>query len=187
VRCLEDCEILELRREVLAELIRDHPSIAETLRAAYEQRVLAMVIATCDIFQAVSPEDRLRVVGRFATVRRGPGEVVVQQGGKSSHFYVILVGEVVVSCEDEQGGSVEVARLTEGDYFGEMALISGYRAEATVRTLRTTELLALEDRDFYELASTHPEIWAEIQRASDARKAVNARLLAARKAEALLL
>ncbi|MCA9670900.1 MAG: cyclic nucleotide-binding domain-containing protein [Myxococcales bacterium] len=187
VRCLEECELLELRKEVLADLIREHPSIAQTLRRFYRERVLEMVMATSTIFQAVSPTERERVLSRFTTRRFMGSEVIVREGGESSSFYVVLIGEVVVTCRNEEGDDVEVGRLKEGDYFGEMSLISGYPAEATVRALRMTEVLVLDTRDFYELASLHPEIWAEVQRASRMRQATNERLLASRKASAMLV
>ncbi len=187
VRCLDDCELLELRREVLAELVREHPSVGTTLQVFYEQRVLEMVLATSPLFLAVTPEERMIVAERFERRRFGPGELIVEQGGESS-FHVVLLGEVTVSCATDDGGrQVELGVLNEGDYFGEMSLLSGEPAEATVRAARATEALTLRAQDFYDLASLHPEIWAEVQRECKARQDLNRQLLAASKASALLL
>lgn len=187
VRCLEETEVLELRRDVLADLIRDHPSVQRTLRAFYERRVLQMVLATSSLFRAVSPRERDEVIRRFTTRRFMEGEVIVREGDQAEAFYVILVGEVAVTCLDDSGKDVQVGALAEGQYFGEMSLISGYPAEATVRTTRVTETLVLDHMAFYELASHHPEIWAEVQRESQARAEENDRILAERRSQPILV
>jgi CRP-like cAMP-binding protein len=187
VICVNDTELLELRRDVLADLIREHPGVQTTLRSFYEERVLKMAMATSPLFQAVSPEERADLISRFATRRFMEGEVIVREGTQSEGFFVVLIGECEVLCLDDKDQEVSVGRLTEGDYFGEMSLISGYPAEATVRTNRVTEVLALESRAFYEMASAHPEIWAEVQRESQARADANDAILAGRNAPGLLL
>lgn len=187
VRCEDSCEILELRRDVLADLIRDHPSVSTTLRRFYRQRVVEMVLATSSLFRAVNPAERDAVVERFVAKRFTAGQTIVEQGDATPGLFVILVGEVAVSCTSEDADDVRLATLREGDYFGEMSLISGDPAEATVRALRLTEVLELPSRDFYAIASTHPEIWAEVQRESELRATANQRLLAERRARALLL
>jgi CRP-like cAMP-binding protein len=187
VRCVDDTEVLELRRDVLADLIRDHPIVQQTLRSFYKRRVLQMVLATSPLFRAVSPQERDAVIARFTTRRYVEGEVIVTEGEHAGAFYVILVGEVTVTCQDEDGADVQVGALSEGQYFGEMSLISGYPAEATVRAARVTEVLALDELAFYEMASTHPEIWAEVQRESQARAEANDRILAERRSGPLLL
>ena len=50
-------------------------------------------------------------------------------------------------------------RLGEGDFFGEVALITeGARRMATITAVRTSELLVLGARDFRQLLHAHPEI-----------------------------
>ncbi len=187
VRCVDDTEVLELRRDVLADLIRDHPSVQKTLRGFYKRRVLQMVLATSPLFRAVSPSERDALIARFATRRYVEDEVIVTEGEHAGAFYVILVGSVAVTCQDEDGTEVKVGALSEGQYFGEMSLISGYPAEATVRATRVTEVLALDELAFYEMASAHPEIWAEVQRESQARAEANDRILAERRSGSVLL
>jgi cAMP-dependent protein kinase regulator len=169
VECIDDCELLELQRGVLFDLIERHPSIAWTLRLFYQQRVMTMVVKTSRLFQAVQPIERRTVLDRFAMRRYLEGEWIIRQGEKAAGFFVILVGEVVVTCAGPGGTDVEVGRLAEGEYFGEMSLLSGQSAEATVRAATVTELLLLEAREFYDLASAHPEIWVEVQAEAERR------------------
>ncbi|MCK5799971.1 MAG: cyclic nucleotide-binding domain-containing protein, partial [Deltaproteobacteria bacterium] len=187
VLCLRETEILELRRDVLADLIRDHPSVQDTLRDFYRRRVLEMVLATSPLFRVVSPDERNAIVSRFVTRRFMDGDIIVKEGTHAGAFFVILVGHVEVTCLDQEGHVVPVGSLVEGQYFGEMSLISGYPAEATVRAAHVTEVLSLDELAFYEMASTHPEIWAEVQRESQNRAEANDRILADRRADSLLV
>jgi CRP-like cAMP-binding protein len=178
VRCIDECELLELRRETLLELIRAHPSISWTLRTFYQQRLMAMVLATSPLFQAVSPEDRRAVLARFAIKRIIEGETIIEEGRPGTGFYIILVGEVAVSCLADDGTEVPLGKLSEGDYFGEISLLTGTAAEATVRANAITEVLTLGANDFYDLASAHPEIWAEVQGEAERRQRDTAARLA---------
>jgi cAMP-dependent protein kinase regulator len=178
VRCAEEAELLELRRDMLVTLCEEHPSIAWTLRTFYQQRVMAMVLTTSPIFQAVPPEDRKSVLSRFGLRRFMPNEVIIEEHRQGTGFHVILVGSARVSCRAEDGSEVPLGVLTEGEYFGEMSLLSGFGAEATVRAASVTEVLMLNPRDFYELAADHPEIWTVVQNEADRRRQDTARRLA---------
>jgi CRP-like cAMP-binding protein len=178
VRCIEDSELLVLRREVLIELTQSHPSISWTLRTFYQQRVMANVMATSPLFRAVSPEDRRAVLSRFTFRRFLEGETIVEEGHQGTGFHVILVGEVLVTCRTEEDPEFALGALSEGHYFGEMSLLSGCVAEATVTATRVTEVLMLNAQDFYELAAAHPEVWVEVQQEADRRRQATADRLA---------
>jgi cAMP-dependent protein kinase regulator len=180
VRCLEESELLELRREVLLELCQEHPSMAWTLRTFYQQRLISTVMATSPIFQAVGPEERSAVLTRFGLQRFAPGQVIIEEAGVAAGFFVILVGTARVSCRAEDGSEVELGVLSEGNYFGEMSLLSGLGPEATVRAGGVTEVLVLGPQDFYELSAEHPAIWSVVQAEAERRRADTARRLARR-------
>lgn len=180
VKSLEECELLELRRDVLMELSHEHPTISWTLRTFYQQRVMSMVMTTSPLFQAVSPEERKSVLGRFAFRRFMQGELIVREGKQGTGFYVILVGTAAVSALAANGAEVKLGVLSEGDYFGEMSLLSGCVAEASVRAESVTEVLMLEPQDFYDLAAEHPEIWAVVQEEAERRRQDTAARLASK-------
>jgi CRP-like cAMP-binding protein len=178
VRCLEECELLELRREVLIELSAEHPTISWTLRTFYQQRVMAMVMATSPLFQAVSAEERKSVLARFTFRRFMAGEQIVREGKQGTGFYVILVGTALVTCMAADGSDMKLGVLGEGNYFGEMSLLSGCVAEASVRAETVIEVLMLEPQDFYSMAAEHPEIWAVVQDEAERRREDTAQRLA---------
>ncbi len=54
-------------------------------------------------------------------------------------------------------------RLQEGDFFGEMALLSREPRSATVTALRSTDLLVLDADEFLRLVDRLPEIGVRVR------------------------
>jgi len=96
--------------------------------------------------------------------------VIVQQGDKGDRFYILARGAVDVS-RIEDGRAVSLAKLTDGDYFGEMALLSDQPRNATVRTLTPCVCLSLPRDLFDRLLAREPELLQHIRKISTARGA----------------
>jgi voltage-gated potassium channel len=80
------------------------------------------------------------------------GTTIIRKGERGNAMYLIASGEVEV---DSPTGK---ARLQEGDFFGEMALLSREPRSATVTASRATDLLVLDADDFLRLIDRLPEI-----------------------------
>lgn len=79
------------------------------------------------------------------------GDVIVRQGDSGDTFYVIVDGQVTVERSDTStanGGQV-LAQLSNGDFFGEMALLSDEPRNATVTAVSACRTLNLT-RDAFE-------------------------------------
>lgn len=84
--------------------------------------------------------------------RERPGEVVVQQGAMGQSFYVLARGRVRVDRTGPDGRAHELARLSDGSLFGEMALVFAQPRTATVSAITDADLLEF-DRDALEAAA----------------------------------
>jgi voltage-gated potassium channel len=91
------------------------------------------------------------------------GAAVVRQGQPGDSMFFIADGEVEVHAGAER------IRLRSGQFFGEMALISGAPRNATVVAVAPTRLLRLDVVDFRELAARQPELLQTIE-AENARR-----------------
>ena len=98
------------------------------------------------------------------------GETVVRQGDPGHSFYVILDGTVSVDVKGTGGEEISVARLSRGDYFGEMSLMTGEHRAANVRTLRDTEFLVIDKAVFKKIIESHPEVVGRISELIIARR-----------------
>jgi CRP-like cAMP-binding protein len=100
------------------------------------------------------------------------GAVIVWQGARDGDLYLIESGQVAVRRRDSSGDEQIVATLGPGDFFGEIAFVTGEARTADVVASAPTTLLRLS-RDAYatlsELATAE-----ELGRVGAARMAMNA-------------
>jgi voltage-gated potassium channel len=82
--------------------------------------------------------------------------IVTRKGQPGDCMFFIIAGEVEILIEPQS------VRLGPGDFFGEIALITGGPRNATVMTTRETQLLVLDIADFRGLAASRPELTASI-------------------------
>ena len=95
-----------------------------------------------------------------------PGKALIKQGEPGRQFYVILEGEVGVVRDGE---TLEGRGGTE--FYGEISLVSGVPATATVTTKTPTRALVISQRNFKTLLERSPNIQMRILRAFSARLA----------------
>jgi len=189
VATVEPVELLEIRRELIDELVQAHPGVARTLRTFYRERLLQTLLATAPFFQRLSPPERQAIAERFRPRRFGRGAQIIEEGAPGGGLYLILVGEVQVVRAGKDGAVVKLGTLGEGSYFGEMSLLRGGVASATVKATRMTEAVQLPPRDFYEMASQHPVLWEQLRTEAEKREMANHAILAgeARKSDTFYL
>jgi voltage-gated potassium channel len=89
--------------------------------------------------------------------------VVFHKGDPAGEMYFIATGEVLVELEPAP------VALSEGDFFGELALLHDTPRGATVRTVTQCRLLALDSDDFRALLASNPEMYDLIQQAVEKR------------------
>jgi formylglycine-generating enzyme required for sulfatase activity/CRP-like cAMP-binding protein len=80
------------------------------------------------------------------------GDVVIRQGDSGDYFYTLHEGRCAVTCKDAPDGEERfLAELSDGDSFGEDALVSDAKRNATVSMLTDGLLMRLAKKDFVEL------------------------------------
>ncbi|HEY0975575.1 MAG TPA: cyclic nucleotide-binding domain-containing protein [Solimonas sp.] len=102
-------------------------------------------------FQLVPPSNLQAMFMRMQEVRVEPGNVIVKQGDDGDFFYVIMTGRCIVTREQPNQKPVRLAELDGGSCFGEEALISDTKRNATVTALTRTTLMRLSKDDFRKL------------------------------------
>jgi voltage-gated potassium channel len=108
----------------------------------------------------------LAEISRLLKVQRCPADsLVVRQGQPGDSMFFIAEGEVEV-----RAGNARI-RLGPGQFFGEMALLTGGARNADVVALAPTRLLRLDVVEFRGLAARLPELLRIIETES-ARRAV---------------
>jgi voltage-gated potassium channel len=93
------------------------------------------------------------------------GEILVRRGDAASSMYFITAGEVEIELPTQR------VRLSDGTYFGEIALLHRTKRSGTVTATRKTKLLALDAQDFHALIERVPDLAAHVHRTAKARLA----------------
>ena len=101
--------------------------------------------------------------------RRPAGESVCRQGDVGTSLVLILAGEVAVVREVAGETPRELARLRAGAFFGEMALITNQPRTATVRVLKSADLLEVSRRAVRAMIDKEPRVLKLLMRFFRAR------------------
>lgn len=112
------------------------------------------------LFSELSDRQRRKLAANFRERRFRPRMDVVREGSMSGiGFFVVTDGEAVVS----RGGS-EIAMLSAGDHFGELAMVSNTPRTATVTARTDLRCLEIAFSDFRKFAQANPDVmWKLLQ------------------------
>jgi len=86
-----------------------------------------------------------------------PGTAVFDQGDPGDHLYVIRAGEIELIREGEAGHRT-VARLGPGDFFGELAVVTGRPYSTRAVAVTATRVLELDRETLEAMCVAQPEI-----------------------------
>jgi putative ABC transport system ATP-binding protein len=102
-----------------------------------------------DLFKTLTPRQLTDVAEEMTKRHYAAGEIVIREGEPGEEFMLISEGEVEVIRAEH-----EVARLGPGDFFGEVALISGEPRNATVVAVTEVDTYVLGKTDFQTAIAT---------------------------------
>jgi rhodanese-related sulfurtransferase len=92
------------------------------------------------------------------------GRRIVSQGEAPQAFYVIQSGKVKVFRETADGIRTQLTTLGAGDYFGEVALVTGQSRTASVEAVEETRLVEISKEEFDQLLDHNPQLSRHIIR-----------------------
>lgn len=171
---------LELSRTRLERVAMKHPAVTETVRTFYRERLLANVLRSNPVFTALAPEQRQALSGIFELKTVGAGQVIIEQGQKGDGLYLLLHGQCTPLFRHPDGKQTAFASLREGDVFGEISLLLGQPATATVRAETPTHLLRLGRDAFEQYLASQPRVRAALMRLGTERLLHISKLLSGR-------
>lgn len=131
-------------------------SAADTLRGAggwmRETSVFSAGKLQTGVFSRLPPSNIEEMFKRMVSVPVKAGQVVIMQGAEGDFYYLIEHGQAAVTrVVEADAAPVRLAELKEGDAFGEEALVSDNKRNATVTMQTDGMLLRLNKSDFIEL------------------------------------
>jgi CRP-like cAMP-binding protein len=157
VEVVGEADLLEVGTASLRAAASELIQLAEALDRFTRERLLKNLLQSSPLFRPFNPQQRLDLARRFTGHDVAPGTDIIRQGDEGRGLYVVLTGEMEV-LKGEEPFQQSVATLRSGDLFGEIALLRGTPAMATVRAARPATVLFLAREYFDRLIQALPEI-----------------------------
>ena len=111
------------------------------------------------LFSGFSRDELVAVIRGLRLLSFEPGDIVLTEGDAGHSLYVITEGTVKTFVRDmAQGGQLLMRRLREGDFFGEISILSGKARSATVTAATHCELLELDRATLEHITASYPNV-----------------------------
>src|SRR6266480_3229245 len=121
------------------------------------------VLQRSSLFRFLAEDHYERLRSLLREERFEFGHVIVRQGEEADAFYLLTSGRARVVKETGNGNEIALTTLRPGDGFGEMALISGGKRNATVRCSTSVEVVRIDRKDFLPLLAQFPELKTSLE------------------------
>ena len=89
-------------------------------------------------------------------------KVLFREGDKGDSMYIVAEGTIAISVNLSDGKRLEIAEISEGNFFGEMSIFDNAARSATCVTKTDAKILNLKAADFYEFIKIKPEAGIKI-------------------------
>ncbi len=136
------------------------------------------ILDRVDLFTPLTGAERDMLTARLVHAVFAPGEPVVEQGALADSLYVVESGDLEVFVEGEQGEAISVGDLSNGDAFGEMALLTGEPRAATVKARTPASLYRIDKDALAPVLQNNPKLAVEFSRLVEGRRERNQAMLA---------
>ena len=111
------------------------------------------------LFQSLKDQELISLSESLQPIEVEKKENIISEGEVGDCLYIIRSGKVKVIAEiGEHKEEIVLSYLGAGDYFGEMAIITGDPRSATVQAEEDTNLWQLDKKDFDTLVMNNPSI-----------------------------
>jgi len=121
-------------------------------KGAGRNTMARFVLPKTPFFSVLSRDLFRMAVERVRLIQLAAGEILFSRGDPGDALYVVAWGEIAVLAPQE------IARLSEGDFFGEIALLADRPRTATVRATVDSQVLAIDRALLNDLVAGSPEL-----------------------------
>lgn len=109
------------------------------------------------LFALLSADDQQKLAALLGQRSVGKGGFLFHKGDEGTALYIIFKGMIRIVVPSKLGDEVTLAVLTDGDFFGEMALLDGLPRSADAVAMEDTHLYVLDRSDFLFFLSHHEQ------------------------------
>jgi voltage-gated potassium channel len=122
------------------------------------------LVAGVPMFKGLNAQEIARITRLLVPQMVQAGQVVVRKGDQADCMFFIVSGELEVELEDAR-------KPLTGDFFGEIALLTGGTRSASVLAVTRAQLLVLNGKHFQTFLDHNPDLAETISRVAQERLA----------------
>ena len=142
-----------------AEKLRDAAGKNAPTAAGRTEPLFSRPVPKSPLFEVLTDEEREALIREMDLESHDEGSVIISEGDPGTSMYVIVSGEVKVYTRGTgNSGSVYLAKLGDGDFFGEVSVLTGKPRTATITASQRSELLRLDKEKLDNALATYPGI-----------------------------
>ena len=142
---------------------------AESVRKREMTRRLEMLRGV-DLLASLSESEITELAQRLEYAPFARNDTITRQGNPAHWLYIVAFGEAEVLFQPEGGAPRSIGTVRAGQFFGEMALLTGDTRAATVVAKTEVECYRLDRTSFQTLLLARPGIAEEISRVVGSRR-----------------
>ncbi|MBL9174340.1 MAG: cyclic nucleotide-binding domain-containing protein [Verrucomicrobiales bacterium] len=157
VRCSTAVDVLRLGRKDFQELVEEFPELLNSLELLSRWRALHSFLYTYSHFGRLSAPALRALIDHLQPVDFKQGETIIRQGDPAGPMFIVREGRVRIFTGPSDK-AVNVAFFREGDYFGELSVMTGAPRAASAEAASDCRLLALAPENVAILDRQFPEI-----------------------------
>ena len=110
------------------------------------------------LFDGFSAEELLAVMRGLELVSFEAGDIIVAEGAAGDSMFILTSGKVKAYVMTPKGRSMKVQEFEEGDFFGEISVLTGKPRTATLTAAVDSDCLELNRKTLDEITKTHPGV-----------------------------
>lgn len=110
------------------------------------------------LFAGFSEKDLAAVIHGLELLTFEPGDILVAEGAPGDSLFILSTGSVKCYVRNPKGHYTKVHTLKEGDFFGEISVLTGKPRTATLVAGEYVEVLELSKANLDAITKTHPQV-----------------------------
>ncbi|MCB9525314.1 MAG: cyclic nucleotide-binding domain-containing protein [Myxococcales bacterium] len=169
VRATRGTSVMEINAQQADALCRRVPRLREDLRRQYRARMTDLLIPPGSALAGLSASQIDLLWTRLVPRRVGPGFNLAHQNRVAGEFGIILSGVADVWRRTADGGRETLGRLTAGDFFGALSLLTGEPNRVSATAVGPLQYMSLEAGDFVDLMDAWWQQRRRLQAVAEAR------------------
>lgn len=115
------------------------------------------------LFEGFDQQELAAIIKGLSFVGCEPGDVLVGEGAPGDSMFIIVSGRAKAYVRDRKGNYMKIKELSDGDFFGEVSVLTGKPRTATITAATEVELLELDKATLDGITQRYPHVREVLQ------------------------